>query len=674
MLTALLVGLLGPQPQTVTFSHPCAHSSVVLEALGKELGVTMKPSGSVVDDWFAIKLTDKSVDEVKRLIATGLHAEWVEKTGVTYLTRSAKQHNEEMREEDEALRSSIRRYLERNVIAPIDKQKLTTAMLEVHRARLSGNQQYLAVHVELSRMSPETRFGPSVVRALGEDVIARVGVGRSESFWMYADGRTDMPQELRKAIQDYQKEKTAFDELAASLGAEGSVSTSYGTSTQGLQRLGVSIRRSSDSVTIYLMRQPIDGTAGVHPSSHYLAAFGLGRMRTELPPLDGLQGMIHLDDKEWSYMRALADVRVVGGPQASPADRETARNFARDFRKNDPLTVYGAAPLISVGEMTERDYVALVPDSAMMYGGWLYDAQSTPLEAVWAKWLISLDATEDGPSGTFIIRPFQPSETRESRIDRDAISRIVNASLAQGRVTLEGLTGLAEATGTSRRYFHNMHIVGSVLPIDQNLSSDWIALRAYSALNLAQKAAARNGGYLLPGSALPGAVKDEILQRGSTLGMFFGDGPPDEIDWGYTTRFSGSTRTVTELTERQLDEAECRIVVHSRQLLKPRIPEGSRSIVRLVTADDYVTYSRSDYYVESGPDFSQLAVVDAEKLQLEVRVKDIGYTTFTARSDSAFIETKYVPVSSLPEAWRTAIEAARKRASGGNPSTKELRP
>lgn len=83
MIIALL---LLAQTKTVTFSHPCASSAVVLEALGKQLGVQMKPSGSVMKDFFAVRFTDRSADEIKRLIAETLSAEWVNAVSISCST------------------------------------------------------------------------------------------------------------------------------------------------------------------------------------------------------------------------------------------------------------------------------------------------------------------------------------------------------------------------------------------------------------------------------------------------------------------------------------------------------------------------------------------------------------------------------------------------------------
>lgn len=59
MISALLfIAVASP---TLTFTHTCAKSNVVLEALGKELGVQIKPGGSVRDDYFLVRFVDVPV-------------------------------------------------------------------------------------------------------------------------------------------------------------------------------------------------------------------------------------------------------------------------------------------------------------------------------------------------------------------------------------------------------------------------------------------------------------------------------------------------------------------------------------------------------------------------------------------------------------------------------------
>ncbi|MCH8978931.1 MAG: hypothetical protein IH945_06775, partial [Armatimonadetes bacterium] len=89
MLSALLALSFQVAPQTITFTHPCAHSAVVLKALGKELNLTLNPSGSVNKDYFLVSFKDVPVQQAFEKISETLNAKWVKKGDVTYLTRSS---------------------------------------------------------------------------------------------------------------------------------------------------------------------------------------------------------------------------------------------------------------------------------------------------------------------------------------------------------------------------------------------------------------------------------------------------------------------------------------------------------------------------------------------------------------------------------------------------------
>ena len=75
MLVAALV--LAQQPKTVTFSHPCASSAVVLEALGKEVGVRIRPTGSVMRDYLLLRFDQVPVEGALNKLAEAANATWI---------------------------------------------------------------------------------------------------------------------------------------------------------------------------------------------------------------------------------------------------------------------------------------------------------------------------------------------------------------------------------------------------------------------------------------------------------------------------------------------------------------------------------------------------------------------------------------------------------------------
>ena len=79
------------QPQTVTFEHACAKAEVVLADLGKELGMDLRPSGTVQDDYFVVRFAGVPVQEALDKIAKTLNASWTKQGAVTYLGRTRPQ-------------------------------------------------------------------------------------------------------------------------------------------------------------------------------------------------------------------------------------------------------------------------------------------------------------------------------------------------------------------------------------------------------------------------------------------------------------------------------------------------------------------------------------------------------------------------------------------------------
>ncbi len=198
MLAALL--LIAQQPKTVTITHPCASAAVVLEALGKEMGVTVRPSGTVAQDYFAIKLTGVPIEEAMRVIAVTLDAEWLRKETVLYLDRGPKQQLKAKLEEDEGIRKSVKEFLDKNPEREIDKDAIKKALIDVSDPKRSPALMQEAGKT-LQAYSPEVRLGGRVVRVLGEDTFVGAVEGRPVRYFLSSDGTGDMPAEIKGAIQ-----------------------------------------------------------------------------------------------------------------------------------------------------------------------------------------------------------------------------------------------------------------------------------------------------------------------------------------------------------------------------------------------------------------------------------------------------------------------------------------
>ncbi|HXH59882.1 MAG TPA: hypothetical protein VNI20_00840, partial [Fimbriimonadaceae bacterium] len=177
MFCTLVLGAALLQQQTITFTHPCANSAVVLEALGKRLGVTMRPSGSVTKDYFLVSFHDITKEEALDKIASALNATWEEKNDVTYLTRT---HNQELAEKDAVHKQevqAIQEWLDKNKVTDdftLDKAKgMLEQLLPLAPYPGSYDEVRLNKFDEIEKSSPINRYALRLAAEIGAEAIAQ---------------------------------------------------------------------------------------------------------------------------------------------------------------------------------------------------------------------------------------------------------------------------------------------------------------------------------------------------------------------------------------------------------------------------------------------------------------------------------------------------------------------
>ncbi|MEX2243715.1 MAG: hypothetical protein WD716_07705 [Fimbriimonadaceae bacterium] len=664
MIAALL--LLAQQPQTVTFTHPAAHASVVLEALGRQLGVTLRPSGSVTQDWFAARFTDQPASEAMRLIAECLNAEWVAKDGVTYLTRGTKQHNEEKREEEASIRQAIRKFIASNTPTEFDRAKAKEAVIVLSRERATRPNSFSTASYGLVRaFSPEERVGGEIVRALGENTLLALDIGETKRFVRHPDGKTDMPPTLLAAINKYLAEKQNFAEIVQSVGAEDIVQMFTAMPVGAPQTTFVELSRLRGRVQVSLRESSGTPQSGVSTSTRTIANFSRARPSSRFSAWPRLTGMLELDATAWSFLRM---VRASDNPgqAAKPEDALVVKVLAKDLSRNEPLTIYGSAPLLAMGEQSKRDYVALVGDDAFT-GNWLTVAENdNSLEAAWQRWIGNYWCAEDAKTKVVLVRPYFPADVRDYRIDRAAVSRLVTQQAAKGHLTLDMLADLAVRTGDGARFSNHAKIAAAVLRANANTFGDWVALRTFGALNLTQRRMARDGGFVVEWRALPQPVRAEIERMLAYDALGFSAEHSPRVNWTATQRvFYGQTFQGNMVPPVSLSSGTARIAVYTNTMLLPSPPTSGNATNSVLSTDQVagamLTRSSDNKF---WPDYNRLAVVGVERLQLELFVPSVGYSTFASQVDTSSDSTQYVAVDKLPQEWQRAINESKRRLGG----------
>jgi hypothetical protein len=655
MIAALLLAC--QQPPTVTIDQPCAHSSVVLAAFGKAIGETVRPSGSVQGDYIALKLTDRPVAEAKRVIAEALNAEWVVRGGVLYLDRNAKHHNAEKKAEDEALRAALQKHLDDNKDKKFERDKLREVMIEALRAR-DVNDFIARRYGEFSTLMPERTLGPQLVMAFGIDRLVKMANGERLTY-----AQQDLPQAAKIALDQSARDANDAWELAQSLGVDAFTNYGFVRQTAPNTVVKVELRRSDGMLSVHLHESAtLPGGGSMTSSKGLVYVSGRGAPKGERPSFKTNKPFVW----EGLAARVVPVVSLAASPNqpgiAGPTKEDVAfvRSLAGDLSTNELLAVYGDAPLRQLAAAEGFDYVALVPDSVAA-APWIMGASGSSVQSVFSRW--GLAVTQDKDTKIVVALPMDTVRARESRFDRRAVSQFVSSFHTAGRATLESLASLAAASDGTREYSANLSVARLFVPWREWRQSDWRPLALYGALNTSQKRAAANGGVLLEWRHVSPAVRSEIEKTLGEQQAMYVDELPSEVFWGSPWMggaFPGAPRFMA--LDRVPSGAQVRVRRLTNTMLKANSTDQFES--RPMTVEEAASYARSQSD-ERAPNYRQLRVASLDRIQVDLFLPGVGYTSFAAQVDDTTEDSEYVAWDKLPEPWKSQLADAAKKYGGG---------
>lgn len=662
MLTALVLAVLA-RPQAVTFTHPCAHSSVVLEALGNEMGIKMAPGGSVLQDYFAVKFTDRDPETIKRLLAETLNAVWVQRGEYLVLDRGAKQHAEELQWENAILREQIEKFLEQSPRGEFDVAAYRKAVIDSLAARTQGDLYQRAAE-EQRKKSPITYFSSAIVRAIGVDTLVAIRAGESLRYIWSNKGPSEMPLNLRQVVEKFVEDSRVASETSIAVGDDLSYEERYpGENDDNEIRIDVTRYLSNLSITYHQEANYEGGSSSV---SRNLANFSIRATSPVRAKIDGLTGPFLLEDPARTLVK-LASIKVIGSPletrTISPEERRVGLAIGSDFANNEVLTIYGTKPLDASAEMAGFDYVALVPDGHTSYATWIRTAENAQLEQAWNAWCSGLEVKKDTETGVLLIKPLDTRNVRESRFDRVAASNFVKSFIQTNRMSLDSLGRLALATRDSRDFQNAYNEARLFLPISTYVNADYAALCIYGALSASQRRAASDQGAVLSLRNLPIKARNAIENSLKNTRYMYSSIRPNPPDWTTNgTSYSGEIHIKHQMLEALPQTTEVRVQVFSSKQLRPKTP--ANMYTSFPSAESIAMYQRMEPNRYS-PDYTKLAVVDAERLQVEIFIPSQGYVTLSVQLDSGTDDTEYTTYDKLPEPWKSQIAEAIKKQGGG---------
>ena len=513
-MTTLLLALAIAQPQTITFSHPCAHSSVVLDALGKQLGVTMKPSGSVNQDYFLVHLTDVPKQEALDKIAATLNADWVVKGGVNYLERGARQEEQELIDRTSYLRKKIVDSLASPELDVSGTYGTAEAMQLVSQAQASAdtsgaNVEYRA---KLQATGHYQRFLKQFLRGLGVERIMSPGISKRANYSdRPAQGELQVPADLKPLVSQFYREVAAHHEALARLGVSRFVN--------GFQGLYLEDPPKRIVVDVSYSYWWVSATLSVDQGEHLLQVAWL-TPSFDAPPMGvtvPAGAKFEFDPVGHEIALRLSERHMQSPPQPIAPVSPEARLAIRSMPEFEPLSALYSSALIALASDAGKNVVAVLPDSIITSLRWVQPELSQDLTEFLRR-IASVRLAFSEEDRWITARPLHPEYVRANRFPRNAVARFLKAYDLDQRLTLENVSVLADAcTDAEGRLTYTKLAMSGLLAgaaIPDAMSDQWSLsgqlLSVYASLPKLSKDAARSDWVSLPVTSLGGPTLNRI--------------------------------------------------------------------------------------------------------------------------------------------------------------------
>ena len=660
MIAALL--LLAQQPQTVTFSHPAAHSSVVLEALGRQLGVTMKPSGSVTSDYFLLRFDKTPVPEALDKVASTLNATWNERDGVTYLGRTKAQ---ELAEERAALAERtklVQAWLDKQVVSGDvtiegSKKVIEEALALTFDPTKMDYPKSLRLR-ELEASTPVQRLLVRILREIGAEEIARVEEGQSVTFSenpIRGQRQASFERSYKQFVVENEIYKEALAKSAA-IDRQPGGQVSLGTALFSPYEVGA---KAFDGVL------QLEIEASPYSTSFRLDVPGLRQFHGNGPPFSAAPAVVppELLQQEGNYVptefEAELAPRILAMNARVPAITSLSDESVRllsDPLSHEPLSLLASKWITDAAASLGKNVVALLDDEAFVTPLAVLAQGMTKYSQLWTgigRGSARLKVELQGDWVTVV--PRDPVRVRAERLDRTAWWAAIRSHKLGAHFELDQVAAFAALNDSDNAVILATFPVAAmgdpqvthILTQGDRIQS----LRLYGRLTNQERLAARNGGLQLLLSRLPTGLAGPALKlindRNSTVTV-----QRQPIEWGAANSFVTyqDSRVAREALAGRIPPASVvRVFVTKRDVLVMEPSEPGGRSERYLPTDFASEIARRDVYPElaQGPP-PRFAVVTAEQLQLEFEFTSTGFMYRRVQVDWIPRNPTYKPWTELP--------------------------
>ncbi len=673
MLVALL--LFVQQPKTITFTHPCAHSAVVLEALGREMGVPMKPTGSVMRDYILLRFEKVPVDEALKKMAEVLNATWTESNGVRYLGRTKQQEDAGKIELQLRLEKSIAHYIENDALKVSTWNSARALDLVRNTIGPNGEMDRTAASTATNAKGPCRELLDEFIRTIGAKKLAALPEGTEVVFrWAPKQGEERVPTVLRTKADAFVRNISTFGTAIQSLG----VPLNGDYDLPGEVRLAsgnnvtpdwIAFRARVGASGIYVYMSP----NGSNPSSYAGVSIGAKRDPASTGDVPGLEGSVVAS--ELAHAAAFR-IRQAANNLGNRLDAETevGKMVIAWFEKGldpDPVQLMAGEAVLQIAEKADRNVVAVLSDG-FASGYFLARFVNSPLADV-LKELVRLGDTSVDDNWITVTASKLPFQAH--RMDRAAVARLALDTYKEGWPSIDMLAAYASHCEGDIAWQEGRWLVSVLQPVPYNfiwlVSKGAVAsYRLYDSLPTSAKKQAHKEWLSIPVTDLPKNVQACLATAMTSNG--FGEVP----DWAKGDRWgdpaSGAYAGQKERTAQDLVRALFEVRVERREFLSAQLREvgngvPSSGLLTLEEASQRYLNSRDD---QNGKlDYGTLAALTSERLSMRVKLADGSVLEFHATTDSRNSETRYYPIAEVPGEIGDKLRAEVKRLGGGQPNS-----
>jgi hypothetical protein len=669
MLVAALV--LAQQPKTLTFSHPCASAATVLEALGKELGTPMRPTGSVMRDYLMLRFDQVPVDEALKRMATVANATWTVSNGVRYLGRTKQQEDAGPLQLQAMLEKSVAEYITKDALKVTSWTASRAMGLMRESIGPDGTIDRTRGAAVANESGPCRELLDEFLRTVGAKKLAAIPEGKDTVYrWAPGKGEEKIPPVLRTKAELFAKNVTTFGAAMTSAG----VQLLGDFDLPGEVRLAGSQGLSADSICFRLRRHSSSLSAyvspnGQNPSWYAQVSVQAGRVSPSDPVPFEIEGVFRPTEVVRTVSQRLRE-NLNGKGTRLDDSTEVGKAIIKWFEDGlapEPITVFHTDVIADIAERSNKNVVGVYRN---FHGTFVEFNQRE--ETAYTDVLVELMRNGLVVDGDWLVTPAPTILSKTAPIKSSDLAKFTLSVYRTGWPTIDALAELAAGCEDGSSFQSARQFSGVLQPTQYGFNwmlreSERMALTLYFSLPSSAKRQARTDWVNLPFEDLPSGVRQALVETFDAQG--FGSTrrniAPDEMWGGFT--YSGNFVGEPNHSSSELLRSVLQVRVEQRQLLaSPDKVVGNRhSSSGMLTveqaAQNYVG-TRDDS--ERALDYGTLTVFTAERLQLRVKLASGETLYFIYTTESRNSETPYYPIAQLPGEIGAKLRDEVKRLGG----------